>query len=295
MTADPTWRGTAIDAQTALALLQWQIELGADEPCLDAPVDRHDLPRVDPARAGAGVAAGPAPAAAGAPGGAAAAHRGIPAPGATGPGDGDDIAAHLALAERMAAGADSLEALAAAQQAFEPIELRRGARSFCFADGRPGARVMVIGEAPGEEEDIAGRPFVGRAGRLLDRMFAAIGLSRDAPDAERAIYITNVLPWRPPGNRRPDEAEIAMMLPFLRRHVELADPELLVLMGNTPCIAALGKSGILRLRGAWTQAFGRPALPMTHPAYLLRTPLAKRDAWADLLSLAERLDQPPRP
>ena len=287
MTADPTWRGTAIDAQTALALLQWQIEMGAGEPGLDAPIDRHELPRSVPARGARAVSPDPPPVA------AEGANRGIPSPAAAAA--GDDLAAHLALAERMAAGADSLEALAAAQQAFEPIELRLGACSFCFADGRPGARVMVIGEAPGEEEDIAGRPFVGRAGRLLDRMFAAIGLARDAPDAERAIYITNVLPWRPPGNRRPAEDEIAMMLPFLRRHVELADPEFLVLMGNTPCIAALGQSGILRLRGTWTQAFGRPALPMTHPAYLLRTPLAKRDAWADLLSLAARLDQPVRP
>ena len=263
MTADPTYRGFALDAQTALALLQWQAELGADEPCLDDPLDRYDLPdRVTPAPAAA-VAPPPAPRV-----------------------EGRDL---VTLAEGMAAGATTLAALAEAQEAFEAIDLRKGARNFCFADGRPGARVMVIGEAPGEEEDLQGRPFVGRAGQLLDRMFAAIGLARDAVDAERALYITNVLPWRPPGNRRPEPAEIALMLPFLRRHVELAQPEILILMGNTPCIAALNQQGILRLRGDWTEAFGLPALPMTHPAYLLRTPLAKREAWADLLSVSARL------
>ncbi|MDS9467106.1 uracil-DNA glycosylase [Paracoccus sp. MBLB3053] len=270
MTADPTYRGFALDAQTALALLQWQAELGADEPCLDDPLDRYDLPdRIASVPATAAPAPPPAPR--------------------------DEARDLVALAEQSASAAGTLAALAAAQEAFEPIELKKGARNFCFADGRAGARVMVIGEAPGEEEDLQGRPFVGRAGQLLDRMFGAIGLARDAADAEKAIYITNVLPWRPPGNRRPEAAEIALMLPFLRRHVELAQPEIIVLMGNTPCIAALNRQGILKLRGGWTEAFGLSALPMTHPAYLLRTPLAKREAWADLLSIAARLDAGPRP
>ncbi|WP_051416253.1 uracil-DNA glycosylase family protein [Paracoccus sp. J55] len=268
MTADPTFRGFALDAETALALLQWQAELGADEPCLDAPLDRYVMPeRAEPPPA-------PPPAAA-------------PAPRDEARDAAEDL---VARAEAMAAAARSLDALAAAQEAFDGIELKKGARNFCFCDGNPAARVMIIGEAPGEEEDRQGRPFVGRAGQLLDMMFDAIGLSRKAVDAERALYITNVLTWRPPGNRRPEPAEIAMMLPFLRRHVELVQPQLLVLMGNTPCIAALNQQGILKLRGKWTAAFGLPALPMAHPAYLLRTPLAKRDAWADLLSLAARLD-----
>lgn len=269
MTADPTYRGFALDAETALALLQWQAELGADEPCLDAAIDRYDLPERS---AGAAPAASPAAA-----GPAIARPR-------------DEAEDLTALAEAAAAAASDLATLAHAQEAFEGIELRKGARNFCFADGNPAARVMIVGEAPGEEEDRIGRPFVGRAGQLLDRMFDAIGLSRGAVDAEKALYITNVLPWRPPGNRRPEPAEIAMMLPFLRRHVELAQPDLLVLMGNTPCIALLNQQGILKLRGSWTTAFGLPALPMTHPAYLLRTPLAKREAWADLLSLSARLE-----
>lgn len=271
MTADPTYRGFALDAETALALLQWQAELGADEPCLDAPIDRYDMPDRAPASPPAGTEA------------MATAQPALALPA-------DPAQDQAARAEALAAGARTLAELAAAQEAFDGIDLKKGARNFCFADGNPDARVMIIGEAPGEEEDRQGRPFVGRAGQLLDLMFGAIGLSRQAVDAERALYITNVLPWRPPGNRRPEPAEMAVMLPFLRRHVELAQPELLVLMGNTPCIAVLNQQGILRLRGQWTQGLGLPALPMAHPAYLLRTPLAKRDAWADLLSIAARLD-----
>ena len=158
-----------------------------------------------------------------------------------------------------------------------------------FSDGVPGARDMIIGAAPGRDEDIEGKPFVGRAGQLLDLMFSHIGLSRENAEKEAALYITNVLPWRPPQNRDPQPDEMAMMLPFLQRHVELAAPDLIVAMGNHACQALLGKRGITRLRGNWAEAFGKPVLPMFHPAYLLRTPEAKRDAWADLLALKERL------
>lgn len=265
-----TYQGFELDAATALALLDWQMEMGVDVPMLDAPVDRFDLPaRVAPDLP-------PVEAKAGAP--------------ARLPGLDDDLAARLAQAETLAAGAATLEALAAAQESFDGIELKKGARNFCFADGNPTARVLILGEAPGDEEDRQGRPFVGRAGQLLDRMFGAIGLARDAVDAERALYIVNVLTWRPPGNRDPSPDEIAVSLPFLRRHIELAAPEVIVLMGNIPCLAALEKRGILRLRGQWVEAFGRPALPMAHPAYLLRNPAAKREAWGDLLSLAARLE-----
>jgi len=153
--------------------------------------------------------------------------------------------------------------------------------------------VMIIGEAPGRDEDRAGRPFVGRAGQLLDRMFAAIGMARDAPDPGRALYITNILPWRPPQNRKPERAEIAMLMPFIERHVALAAPEVIVLMGNTPCAGLLGREGITRLRGQWMRALERPVMPMFHPAYLLRNPAAKREAWADLLALQDQLRSAP--
>ncbi|GGF53708.1 uracil-DNA glycosylase [Paracoccus acridae] len=266
----PTWHGIELDAETALALLEWQAEMGADEPLLDAPLDRFDLP--------APVAAPRIPLAA------------PVAPVLSLTSEDDDLPARVAQAEALAAQAGTLDALAAAQEAFDGIELKKGARNFCFADGNPAARVLILGEAPGDEEDRQGRPFVGRAGQLLDRMFDAIGLSRRAVDAEKALYITNVLTWRPPGNRDPQPDEIAVSMPFLRRHIELAAPDLIVLMGNIACEAGLGRRGILRLRGTWDQAFGRPALPMTHPAYLLRNPPAKREAWADLLSLSARLD-----
>lgn len=267
-----------LDGATALALLEWQVELGADVPMLDAPADRF----AESAR----PAAPPPPPAAPRP--APRAPAPAQAPHADAP-HGDAVIE----AEALAAAAADLPALAAAQEGFDGIALKRGARNFVFADGRPGARVMIIGEAPGEEEDQQGKPFVGRAGQLLDQMFAAIDMQRHAPDAERALYITNVLPWRPPGNRRPEAAEIAASLPFLSRHVELAGPDVLVLMGNSACKAVLGREGITRLRGNWVSAFGRPALPMTHPAYLLRTPIAKREAWADLLSLRDWLDGHP--
>ena len=264
------------DHAHARALLEWQIELGATEAIGDAPVNRYDLPAQAVRARGApriAPAAGVAP--------APAAPSAVPSAGHDDP---------VEAARQAAAGARDLRALEAALGAYEHCALRRGARNLVFADGNPAARVMIIGEAPGREEDIKGKPFVGRAGRLLDRMLAAIGLARDAETPERAVYITNVLPWRPPQNREPTREEIAMLLPFLERHVALAGPEIVVLMGNTSCQAALGRRGITRLRGSWAEAFGRPALPMFHPAGLLRNPHNKRLAWADLLELQARLE-----
>jgi DNA polymerase len=174
--------------------------------------------------------------------------------------------------------------LRAALEGYEHCILSRGARNLVFADGVAGARVMLVGEAPGRDEDMQGKPFVGKAGQLLDRMLDAVGLSRTD-----SVYITNVLPWRPPQNRDPTAQEIAMMLPFVMRHIALADPALVVVMGNIAAQALMGRRGITRLRGQWVEVAGRPALPMLHPAYLLRTPAAKREAWADMLALKARL------
>lgn len=254
-----------MDFDTARALLEWQVEMGADEAICEAPLDRYALE--------AAPEMTPAPETSSEPAAATEVDAEV-----------DAVAAAKAAAE----GVDTLEGLAEAQRNFDLCELRKGARNFVFADGDPAARVMVIGEAPGRDEDIEGRPFVGRAGQLLDRMFAAIGLARTG-DGEGALYIANVMPWRPPSNREPTPEEIAMMLPFVRRHVELAAPDVVVLMGNISCDAALGRRGILRLRGTWVEAYDRPAMPMTHPAYLLRNPAAKKEAWADLLAIKARL------
>lgn len=255
---------------SALAALAWQIELGADESIADAPINRYDLPDSLAKPAAAKPVAAPAAS---------------PQPQAAPPIPPAATSVDAVAAARLAAdAAQDLEGLRAAMATFEHCDLKRGARNLVFADGTPGARVMIIGEAPGRDEDREGRPFVGRAGQLLDRMLAAIDLSRDA-----SVYITNVLPWRPPQNRDPKPEEIAMMQPFLHRHIALAKPDMLVIVGNHSCQALLGKRGITRLRGDWTEALGKPALPMFHPAYLLRTPAAKRETWADLLSLKARL------
>lgn len=248
----------------ALALLEWQVELGATEAIGDAPVNCYELPET--------VAKPKAKAAAAAP---------VAAPAVAAAAD------PVVEAERLAAAAPDLESLRAALAGFEHCALKRGARNLVFSDGIAGAPVMIVGEAPGRDEDREGKPFVGRAGQLLDRMLAAIDMGR--AEAEAPVYITNVLPWRPPQNRDPQPEEIAMMRPFLQRHIALAQPKLLVIMGNISAQTLLGKRGITRLRGTWTEACGLPALPMFHPAYLLRQPAAKREAWADLLSLKARL------
>jgi uracil-DNA glycosylase len=265
----------------ALAALAWQVDLGVDDVIGDVPINRYDLVEVQ--REAAVVpevvqAAARAPAAE-MSGGASTAAK---------------VAANAEMAvaaARAAAGvAGSLEELRHALAAFEHCEIKQGARSLVFGDGNSAARVLILGEAPGSEEDREGRPFVGPAGQLLDKMFAAIGLARTAADPAKAVYITNVMPWRPPQNRDPSNEEIAMMRPFAERHIALVNPDVIVLMGNTPCATILEKRGILKLRGVWAQALGKPVLPMAHPAYLLRNPIAKREAWADLLAVKARLE-----
>ena len=185
-------------------------------------------------------------------------------------------------------GARDLAGLRAALEAFDECGLKRTATQLVFADGSEAARIMLIGEAPGAEEDRAGRPFVGPAGQLLDRMLESIGLDRSR------VRIVNVVPWRPPGNRTPSETEIAQCLPFLHQHIALVRPVVLLLLGAVAVKAILGgKEGITRIRGTWKSAdipgLERPvrALPTFHPAYLLRQPQAKRQAWSDLMRLRQ--------
>ena len=193
-------------------------------------------------------------------------------------------------ARALAASANSIAELRAALDGFTGCNLRHSAKTLVFADGNPEADVMFIGEAPGREEDLQGTPFVGRAGQLLDRMLAAIGLDRET------AYITNIIPWRPPGNRTPAAHEIELCRPFVERHIALAKPKVLVMLGNIASKSLLDTDkGILSLRGTWmdctTGDTKTTAIPTLHPAYLLRNPAQKRLAWADFLSLQDRLEQ----
>ena len=193
-------------------------------------------------------------------------------------------------ARAVAQAAADLEMLRSKMAEFDGCALKRTATQLVFADGLPGSRIMLIGEAPGEGEDRIGRPFVGRAGQLLDRMLSAIGLDR------QKVYIANVVPWRPPGNRTPTLQETQICLPFIERQIDLADPEYLVCLGGSAARALLGvHRGIMRARGSWfpyPRQTGRDiqALPMLHPAFLLRQPAHKRFAWADMRALARMLE-----
>jgi DNA polymerase len=274
------------EAAALLAALRLQLDWGADEALAEAPLNRMVLRAVPPQAPGPA----PPPPGGGAPAEHPAAARGLVRPTlATSP-----LAATPAgqQATALAAGADSLAALREAMARFDGSPLRETATNLVFADGVAEAGLMLIGEAPGADEDRLGRPFVGVSGRLLDRMLASIGLSR-----ERDFYITNILPFRPPGNRTPTDAEIALFLPFVLRHIALARPRHLVLLGGVAAKGLLrSKEGITRLRGRWHQVTTQenqtlPALATLHPAYLLRNPAAKRDAWLDLLLLRSRVAQ----
>lgn len=254
-----------------LATLAWLVEAGADEAIGEIAVNRL-------------VAKAPAPVTPLAP-----VRPAVPAPvpqtlptssGA------DPIGDALAAA----AAASSLEALKAAMEAFEGSALKRAATNTVFADGTPLGRVMFIGEAPGRDEDRIGKPFVGRAGQLLDKMLASIGLDR-----ARNCYITNVINWRPPENRDPSPEEAAICLPFLRRHIELANPGLIVLLGAVAARHVMGiTDGIMKTRGRWLEyRVGDamvPVMPTLHPAYLLRQPAHKKLAWRDLQAIATRME-----
>ena len=280
--ADPEGPGPPIPAASALALLEWQIAMGADEAIGEIAADRLAPPPPPPAAAlpAAAVAAPRQPAVAAAP-------SVVSPPGAF----AESLAEAAQSARLVAAGAATIEALGALVAAFDGCPLKRTATTTVFMDGNPAAPVMIIGEAPGADEDRIGRPFVGRSGQLLDRMLAAIGLDRTT------VQITNVIYWRPPGNRKPTSAEIAACLPFVLRHIALARPQVVVLAGGTAASALLPLSeGITRLRGRWFDLAVPgldapvPTLPMFHPSFLLRAPERKREAWRDLLALRARLD-----
>ncbi len=244
-------------------LLRWYIEAGVDEAIAEIPTDRYAASRISADSAPASPSVPP------------------PVQVATQPA----TSAHLAMDCR------NLAELRTAMEAYDGCALKRTCQRTVFADGNPAAPVMLIGEAPGADEDRLGLPFVGASGKLLDRMLASIGLDRGS------VYITNVVPWRPPGNRKPEPTEIELCLPFVERHIELVAPAILVFLGGAPASALLARQeAISRLRGRWLDysssrlARPIPAMPTYHPAYLLRTPLHKRDAWRDFLAIRKRLD-----
>ena len=258
-----------VNSAALARLLEWYVAMGADEAVAAEPQNRFAV------RA------------------AATPHPSSPLVGLAPKAAAELVSPGIAAASarELAAAAHTLAELEAAVRAFDGCALKRTATNTVFADGDQAAPLMVIGEAPGADEDRIGRPFVGRAGQLLDRMLAAIGLDRTT------AYITNVLFWRPPGNRKPTNEEIAACLPLVWRHIALKRPHILLLAGGTSAGTLLERAdGIMRLRGRWfplrvpdlEQPI--PTLATYHPSFLLRAPARKAEAWADLLSLRSRLD-----
>jgi DNA polymerase len=267
------------------ALLRWYVDSGVDETIGEETVDRFAAPPPPPAAAAATpVAAVPAATRAPTPTRAPPVPQRAPVP--------LESPQLVEDARALAEGCNSLAELEAAIRGFEGCALKRTAKNTVFADGTPGAPVMIVGEAPGADEDRLGKPFVGVSGQLMDLMMGSIGLSRDG-----GFYITNILFWRPPGNRTPTTTEQGMCLAFTRRHIELVRPKVLVLTGGVSVKAVLDTAeGITRLRGKWTTytlADGTqiPTMPTFHPAYLLRTPASKRQSWQDLLAIDKKLKE----
>ncbi len=278
----------SLDIRAVQSLMAFWADAGVDASYADAPVDRTiQTAALIRSRTSAAPVAAPTPSL-GAPAVRAPAFV-MPAAAPPPPPAADE-------ARRLAAQAPDLEALAQAIAAFDGCGLKfEGARQAVFSRGAADAPVMIIGEGPGAEEDVQGQPFVGRAGKLLDRMVAAAGL-------EGRVFITNTVFWRPPGNRTPSPEEQAACAPFLERAIALVRPRVLLLAGGASAKAVLKQSaGILALRGRWfewrseDESLEIPAMPTLHPAFLLRQPAAKKRAWEDFLTLAERVDRPDRP
>ena len=276
-------------------ILRWHSDMGVDEALGETPVDRFALTReAVEQRANTAPEAKPSAAPRRAPS--------FPAPAATpraAPGDvSQDLASQdeiIADARKLATQANTLDDIYAALSAFDGCPLKKTAKNLVFSDGNPKSRVMMIGEAPGADEDRQGKPFVGRSGQLLDLMLAAIGLDRHEEDPGKSVFISNTIFWRPPGNRKPTAAESEVCFPFINRAIEIVQPDILVCLGATPMHRFTGGSeGILRSRGKWKsfESAGKTIalLPTLHPAYLLRQPAQKRLSWRDMLALQEKIE-----
>ncbi|WP_417580113.1 uracil-DNA glycosylase [Pelagibacterium sp.] len=260
-----------LNREEILATLDWYVAAGVDIAIGETPIDRFAQSAIKPAQAQRRAVPSIVPQAAQRPA--------PPLPVAGGPADADP-----SEARSMASSATSLEQLRGMLETFDGCGLKLRATNLVFADGNPDAEIMLVGEAPGREEDLQGNPFVGRSGQLLDRMLGAIGLDRTQ------VYIANTVPWRPPGNRAPSPSEVAVCLPFLYRQIELVAPKVLIALGGASASTLFETdTGITRLRGQWRDlevgTHSMRAVATLHPAYLLRQPAAKRLAWADLLSV----------
>jgi DNA polymerase len=271
-------------SKAARELLAFYAEAGVDTVIGEQPNDFLSMPEAPPATERPPAAAGEL-ASAGPPQSADVRTGNAPARAAAAPPPTPDAA--VMAAREAARTASSLEELRGILDRFEGCSLKGSASRLVFADGTPGARLMFVGEAPGAEEDKQGLPFVGRSGQLLDRMLKAIGLER------HQVYIANIVPWRPPGNRTPTPVETQICLPFIQRQIELCNPEVLVTVGQPSTGALLGVQGIMKNRGRWfpynTGTREIRAMPMLHPAYLLRSPIGKRLAWRDMLAIKKAL------
>lgn len=259
--------------QAAFSALEWLADQGVDCLLGDVPEDRTKMPEHP-----------------------AVALPGTPAPSATFLGISDA----RAEAVKRAREAETLEALRAALAGFDGLAIKKTATHMVFSDGNPAADVMLIGEAPGAEEDRQGKPFVGESGQLLDKILLSIGLDRHSVDPEKSVYISNILNWRPPGNRTPSPAEVEVSLPFIERHIQLVSPKILILCGGVSAKALLGREeGISRLRKKWHdykplthELSGVEAIPARatyHPSYLLRSPAQKKLVWADVIEISRKI------
>ncbi len=268
------------DWDAALAALAWQFDMGVGETLTDAPINAYELPeRADWQNA-------------------AIAPIVVPVTGqqvATAPLAPPSFApvqsakAAIAAAQSAADRCQNLDDLRAALAQFDHLDIKKGARDMVFGAGDSAADVLVLSDPPQREDERAKSPYSGDAAQLLEKMFAAIGLSQSNPDPRKALYLMPALPWRAPQDRAPTPDELAIIRPFVARHVALIAPKVVILMGNAALQLGMNTTGILRARGVWGQAFGLRALAMLTPQHLLQNPAAKREAWADLLTLKAAL------
>jgi DNA polymerase len=270
---------------TLIAALEWHIDHGVDEMLLDQPIDRTAMPEIPkPARDLVGVGKGENTVSP--PSRVLHFQDSAPLMGA---------AQAVQEAQKIATACQTLDELKQAVTDFDGLSVKKTASNMVFSDGNPAAKIMLIGEAPGADEDIQGKPFVGLSGQLLDRILACIGLNRHDENPEKAVYISNILNWRPPGNRTPTQAEMNISTPFIERHIALIKPQAIILCGGVSAKTLLKSSEtISKLRGKFhnyeVAGVGQiPAMATYHPAYLLRTPSQKKAVWADMLMFQEKL------